>query len=76
MLLLNNQEEERSGDPLIRDCDLDAVTARIPADLLKRSQQEHARMHTHTPSSSQQSPTPTPEAHAQGGEKDVHALTL
>ena len=46
------------SDPLIRELDLDAVAARVPADLLEPSQQEH------TPSSSHQSPNPAPEVHA------------
>ena len=70
MCRFEEKEEERGGDPLIRELDLDALTGQIPADLLEPSQQEH------TPLSSQQSPTPAPEAHTQGGEGEVHALTL
>ena len=60
------EEEERGSDPLIRELDLDTVAARVPADLLEPSQEEH------TPSSSHQSP---PEVHAQRGEGEVHLLT-
>ena len=64
----DEDEDEQGNDPLIRELDLDAVAARVPADLLESSQ------HEHTPSD--QTPTTTPAAHSQRGEREVHVLTL
>ena len=76
----DNDEDEGGNDPLIRELDLDAVAALVPVDLLEPSQQQPSQQepsqHEHTPSSSDQTPTPTPEAHSQGGEREVHILTL
>ena len=62
-------------EALIRELDLDAVAAQVPADTLEPSQQEPSRQQC-TPSSSEQTPTPIHEAHSQGGEREVHVTNI
>ena len=56
---------------MIMELDLDTVAARVPAELLEAPQEEHTLLSSdHMPN-----PAQTP-AHSQGGENEVHTLTI